>query len=184
MKIISIVGSTRRGNTYAMVEAGSHALTSCDLEFIHLKDLQIQNCDGCLTCDESGECHYNDKMNDVIASIKETDGFIFGTPSRWGLLSGELKVFFDRLNPMAVSEGLKGKKAIIFAVGQTKNEEAASILSAVESVKTFCDNAGIEVVDSIIAEGCLESDDLIKNHVSILDKCKISAIGLYASLNK
>jgi hypothetical protein len=30
-----------------MVEAGSHALTSCDVEFIHLKDLPIENCDGC-----------------------------------------------------------------------------------------------------------------------------------------
>lgn len=179
---MSIVGSTRRGNTYAMVEAGSHALTSCDIEFIHLKDLSIKNCDGCLTCDESGSCHYDDNMNDIIASIKETDGFILGTPSRWGLLSGELKVFFDRLNPLAVPEGLNGKKAIIFVVGQTKEEEAASIISALESVKTFCESAGIEVVDSVVAEDCLESDDLIKNHVSLLEKCKISAVKLYNSL--
>lgn len=182
MKIMSIVGSARRGNTYAMVEAGSHALTSCDVELIHLKDLQIKNCDGCLTCDETGECHFDDAMNSIITGIKETDGFIIGTPSRWGLLSGELKVFFDRLNPLAVPEGLAGKKAIIFVVGQTKDDEADSIRSAYESVKTFCDSAGIEVIDSVIAEGCLEKDDLINNHVSILEKCKNSAVNLYNSL--
>jgi len=183
MKIMAIVGSSRRGNTYSMVEAASHALSNCDVEFAHLKDYNIQICDGCLTCDESGSCHIDDDMDKLIERIKETDGLIIGTPARWSLLSGELKVFFDRLNPLAVPEILKGKKAIIFATGQTTGDDAESIKLAADSVKYFCENAEIDVLDIVLAEDCLNNEDLISKYPKILDKCKSSAVKLYESLN-
>lgn len=183
MKIMAIVGSSRRGNTYSMVEAATHALSNPDIEFIHLKDFSINFCDGCLTCDESGKCHINDEMSDLLERIKEADGFIFGTPSRWSLLSGELKVFLDRLNPLAVPELLKGKKAIIFATGQSKNEDIESIELAANSIKSFCENAEIEVIDIVLAEDCLEPEDLISKYPQTLEKCKNSALKLYNSLN-
>ena len=182
MEVMAIVGSSRRGNTYSMVEAASHALPNCDVEFIHLKDFNIHICDGCLTCDESGLCHINDDMNKIIERVKEVDGFIFGTPTRWSLLSGELKVFFDRLNPLAVPELLKGKKAVIFATGQTHGNDAVSIKLAADSIKYFCENAEIDVIDVVLAEDCLDADDLISKYPGKLDECKSSAIKLYESL--
>lgn len=182
MRIVAIVGSIRRGNTYAMVEAACHAIQDCDIELIHLKDVNINMCDGCLTCDESGQCIFDDDMNKIIPHVEEANGLILGTPARWSLLSGELKVFLDRLNPLAVSEKLKGKKAIIFTVGQTKGEEAESIKLANDSVRFFCDNAGIEVVDTVIAEDCLKEYDLITNHSEAIDRCKKAAKLLYKSL--
>ncbi|MFX0199039.1 MAG: flavodoxin family protein [Candidatus Hodarchaeota archaeon] len=182
MRIAAIVGSNRRGNTYSMVEAGCHALTEAEVELIHLKDLDIQMCDGCLACDESGKCHIDDDMQGILKTILESDGFIFGTPARWSLLSGELKTFFDRLNPLAVPELMRGKKAVIFAVGQTENEEAESIELAANSVHNFCDNAGIDVIEKVIAEGCLESDDLMRKHPDILKECKKAAVKLMNSL--
>lgn len=184
MKVIAIVGSTRRGNTYTMVEAGCHALHNCDVELLHLKELNVQFCDGCLVCDETGECRINDDMKDIIPRIKEADAFIFGTPSRWSLLSGELKVFFDRLNPLAMPELLKGKKAIIFAVGQSKGEDKITIQQAAQSVQNFCENAQIDVVDIVIAEDCLEKDDLITKHPNTLEICRNSALKLYQELNR
>lgn len=183
MRIIAIVGSNRRGNTYAMVEAGCHALTDSETELLHLKDLKIIECDGCLTCDETGKCHIEDDMQNIINRIAEADGFIIGTPSRWSLLSGELKIFLDRLNPLAMPERLSGKKAIIFAVGQTEGEEAESIKLAAKSVKYFCENAGIEVLVTVLAEKCLNKDDLIKNFPNILKECKEAAVKLHKSLD-
>jgi multimeric flavodoxin WrbA len=182
MKIIAIVGSIRRGNTYTMVEAGCQQLKDCDVELIHLKDISINICDGCLKCDETATCHIDDDMSDLVQRIKHADGFIFGTPSRWSLLSGELKVFFDRLNPLAVPELLAGKKAIVFAVGQSKGEDIETIKLAAESVKHFCDNAEIEVIDTVIASDCLQPEDLITKHVDILDECRKSADKLFSSL--
>ncbi len=182
MRILGIVGSTRRGNTYAMVESGCNALKDCEVVLMHLRDIKIQPCDGCLSCDQDGKCVIDDEMNAILPAITKAQGFIFGTPSRWSLLSGELKVFLDRLNPLAVPEILKGKKAIIFSVGQTKGEEAESIRLAVDSVRFFCDNAKIEVVDTVIAEGCVGPEDLIMDYPEILDRCKQAALKLYQSL--
>jgi multimeric flavodoxin WrbA len=184
MRIIAIVGSVRRGNTYAMVEAACHALKDSEVEFVHLKDTEINLCDGCLTCDKTGTCHIKDAMTALLPRIKAADGFIFGTPARWSLLSGELKVFFDRLNPLAMPQALKGKKAVIFAVGQTEGEEAVSIKLAARSVKYFCDNAGIEVVGTVLAEGCLEADKLITRHKDVLEKCKKTGLRLAHAISK
>lgn len=182
MRIVALVGSIRRGNTYAMVEAACHALADADVELIHLKDVNLKMCDGCLSCDDAGECHIDDEMHSIIKRVVEADGFIFGTPARWNLLSGELKVFFDRLNPLAMPGSLKDKKAIIFSVGQSEGEEVASIRNAANSVKCFCDSAGIEVIDIVTAEGCLESQDLISKHPDVLELCKLSAHKLLASI--
>lgn len=184
MRIIAIAGSVRRGNSYAMVEAACHALDDCDVEFMHLKDTQLHVCDGCLTCDESGRCHFKDGMNEILPRMASADGFIFGTPSRWGLLSGELKVFLDRLNPLAVPEKLKGKKAVVFAVGQTKGKEAQTITSAAQTVCTFCEGAGITVVETVIAKDCLEADALISKHPRSLDACKKAARSLHDAILK
>lgn len=184
MRIMAIVGSNRRGNTYAMVEAGCHALKDSETELLHLKDLNILSCDGCLKCDKTGKCHIEDDMSTIIERIENADGFIFGTPARWSLLSGELKVFIDRLNPLAMSEKLSDKKAIIFSVGQTEGEEASSIKLAAESVRYFCENAGIEVIDIVLAEGCIKNEDLISKSPDIITVCKKSAIKLHNSLSE
>jgi len=183
MRIVAIVGSIRRGNTYSMVEAGCHALSNCDVELIHLKDVDVKMCDGCLRCDEEGECYINDDMKEILLRIKEADGLIIGTPSRWSLLSGELKVLLDRLNPLAVPELLKGKKAIIFAVGQSSSKDDNSIKLAAESIKTFCESAGITVVSEVYAENCLGPEDLIVKHPEVLEQCKNSANILYKSIS-
>lgn len=182
MRILAVVGSYRRGNTYAMVESACHALKDCEVELIHLKDLDIKFCDGCLACDDTGVCTIDDDMSTFLPEVEKADGFIFGSPARWSLLSGELKVFFDRLNPLAAPEKLKGRKAIIFTVGQTEGEEAESISLAAESIKNFCENAEIEVVDIVTAEGCLNSEDLISTHRDYLELCKSSASKLYKAL--
>lgn len=182
MTVIGIVGSLRRGNTYTMVEAGCQTLTDCEVELIHLKDIDLTLCDGCLECDDTGRCHYNDNMSKLIERIKKADGFIFGTPARWSLLSGELKTFFDRLNPLAVPELLSGKKAIIFSVGQSKDEDVETIKHAADSVRFFCENAEIEVVDTVIASDCLQAEDLISKHPEFLKDCKAAAVKLYEAI--
>jgi multimeric flavodoxin WrbA len=182
MRITAIVGSTRRGNTYSMVEAGCHGLKDCDVELIHLKDLKIEFCDGCLTCDTEGECHHNDDMKVIINKLVESDGFIFGTPVRWNLLSGELKVFLDRLNPVAVTEKLRGKRAILFVVGQSNEENIDSIYMAKKSLQFFCDSAGIDVIESVEAIDCLNSNDLISKYPNKLNECKVAAKNLIDSI--
>jgi multimeric flavodoxin WrbA len=185
MNIVAIIGSNRKGNTSTMVNHAIKYIESrADVFPIFLGDLNFKPCDGCLQCDETGECHYNDDMAKIIDKIKAADGLIIASPARWGLMSGELKCFLDRLNPLAAPELLSGKKAVVFSVGQSNEEDdgAASIKSSCESVVTFCDNADIEVVDKVLAFGFLNSTDLDETNVFILDQCQRASINLLNSL--
>jgi len=185
MRIIALVGSSRRGNTYAMVESACHAINSeCDVELIHLKDIKIRFCDGCLSCDKTGRCHIDDSMKDIIKSVVAADGLIIGTPARWSLLSGELKVLIDRLNPLAVTQKLKNKKAIVFAVGQSTPEQDNSVKLAGNSVVNFCNNAGIKVVSRVFAFDCVGSNDLIEKAPEVLKRCKRAAKKLLKSIHR
>lgn len=185
MNIVAIIGSNRKGNTSTMVNHAIKAIEShADVYPIFLGEMNIKPCDGCLQCDDAGECHYDDDMAEIIEKIKSADGLIIGSPARWGLLSGELKCFLDRLNPLAAPELLSGKKAVVFSVGQSNEDDegADSIKSCCESIVTFCDNADIEVVDKVLAFGFLNSTDLDESYASVLEQCKNASTKLINSI--
>lgn len=177
MRVVALIGSARDGNTKAMVEAACSALDKhADVTLFHLGRAQQPSfCDGCLSCDESGKCHIADDMSAWVQKVAEADALIIGSPARWSLLSGELKTFFDRLNPLAVPEGLKGKKALIFAVGQSSEDHGESIALTKDSILHFCDNAGLDVVDSVLAYDCLNENDIQNKYPEKLKACREAA---------
>lgn len=186
MRVVALIGSARDGNTKAMVTEACAALKNhATVDIFHLgRAGQPAFCDGCLSCDESGACHLADSMSAWTQKVAEADALIIGSPARWSLLSGELKTFFDRLNPLAVPEGMKGKKAIIFAVGQSSEDHGESVTMAKDSIAHFCDNAGIDVIDSVVAYDCLNEGDIQTKHPEKLDACRHAAEKLLAAHDK
>ena len=173
-KIIGIVGSPRKGNTEIMVRAALEGVreAGAETEIILLRELELEMCDGCLQCDETGKCHFDDGMNEINEKLADADGLIIGSPARWSLLSGNLKVFMDRTNPLAVPERLKRKVAGIIAVGQSsKDEEEQSIQKAAQSVENYCSNAGIMVVGKVLGFNTLNEGDIEKDR-EVLEHCK------------
>jgi multimeric flavodoxin WrbA len=160
MKTVAVVGSIRRGNTLKMVQAACKSLEGKDVEIIDLSEISLKFCTGCLYCDKTKQCNINDKMSKLLPIIGDADAFIFASPVRWSLISGEIKTFFDRLNPFATTGQLNGKKSILFVVGQSDVDEPESIDAGLQSMQFFCDNAGIEVVESVKAFGCLNENDI------------------------
>jgi multimeric flavodoxin WrbA len=174
LKIIGIVGSPRKGNTEIMVRASLEGVKQAGAEtkIILLRDLKLEMCDGCLECDKTGKCHFDDGMNEINEKLAGADGFIIGTPARWSLLSGNLKVFMDRTNPLAMPGRLKGKVAGIIAVGQSsKEEEESSISKAANSVRNYCSNAGIEVVGVVLGFEAFDKGD-IRTNIETIENCK------------
>ena len=172
--IIGIVGSPRKGNTETMVRAtlGGAKEAGAETEIILLRELELKMCDGCLQCDETGKCHFDDAMNELNERLSEADGFLIGTPARGSLLSGNLKVFLDRTNPLAVPERLKGKVAGIIVVGQSpEDEKEQSIRKAAESVENYCSNARIETVGTVLGFNAFNEGDINKD-VKTLEDCK------------
>lgn len=164
--VLIIVGSARNGNSLfaaKQIEKQVSEMESIDSEIVQLSKYQINYCDGCLECDNTSKCHYDDDVEKLLEKVKKADGIVFVSPTRWSLLSGDMKVFMDRFNPLAGKNIFDNKKSFLIAVGQTNCAESVSINKAIESLKFFSDDAGFQFVDSFAFENCLNPNDLSKS---------------------
>jgi multimeric flavodoxin WrbA len=101
MKILAINGSPRtlRSTTRQLVQ---HVLdgageAGAETEIIDLCDLRITPCTACEGCLFNGICVYEDDMPLLVERMKDADGIIFASPVYIDNVSGQMKIFFDRL---------------------------------------------------------------------------------------
>lgn len=162
-KALIIIGSARKGSSLHIGEFAQNTLlkSGIDAELIRLADYRIDYCDGCLKCDETGICIKCDDMVHLIEKVRIANGIIFVSPTRWSLLSGDMKVFMDRWNPLAGKGLFDDKKSLIVAVGQTNRSESASIGKALEALRFFSDDAGFQFGGEFAFEECLTSTDIL-----------------------
>ena len=128
----------------------------------------IGYCTGCLACDETHQCVIRDGMDPIIESIKESDILLIVTPVRYSLMSGDVKVFIDRLNPTAVAETIVGKEVLAIAIGQTE-ESDGTIASALNSIEMFADNANMPFSGGYPVYSCYGSDELSNKEEIVID---------------
>lgn len=173
MNIMMVNAGRKNGNSSYIIKECVEMANNYPISVspVHLGSRQILFCDGCLSCDEAGKCHIEDDMSVLIETVLASDAFLFVSPTRWSLLSGELKTFIDRLNPLAASEKLSGKSAAIICLGQSEFSDDDSINLAAQSISHFCENAGINVVGMMGIEKCLNETDIIPMSQD-LQKCK------------
>ncbi len=150
MKILGFCGSPRNGNTEWMIDKLLEGARSvgADTEHILLKDRDIRLCTGCLACemkDETtpGVCVIKDDMEPILAKMVAADGFVFGTPSYFYMLSGLLKNFMDRTIP--VWPLLKGKSAAGVAAAED------TVGKALENLRTYAEVCGLEWAGDVSA---------------------------------
>ncbi len=67
---------------------------------IHLRDIDLQFCRGCLSCLKTAKCVLPDCVNAVLPVIQNADVLVFATPVYYYSMCGQLKTFLDRLNPL------------------------------------------------------------------------------------
>jgi len=155
MSNLILVGSARKGNSLFLANCIAGAITGEDVEVVRLSDYEINYCTGCLECDETHECYIKDGMEVLLAKVKAADTLIMVSPVRYSLLSGDCKVFIDRLNPTAVSEEIVGKKFIAVVVGQSEEgTEDHSIEKGLQSLVDFAENAGLDVLGGYAVYNC------------------------------
>lgn len=167
-KVLIIVGSRREGNSWNLANKLKEELKKDRIvsKVITPGNQKIYLCTGCMDCDETGVCDFNDDMQDNIKKVLESDCLIFITPTRWNTLSGDLKIFMDRLNPLYTKESLKNKKMISISIG-AKGKEDYSADGAISALGSFADSAKMKVLLTYQFNHCLESDDILKNEEEI-----------------
>lgn len=169
-KVCIIVGSRRDGNSSYLAKLMKEKFRKERIvsNIITPGNQKIYLCTGCMDCDINGKCDFKDDMEENINKILESDTLIFITPTRWNLLSGDLKIFMDRLNPLYTPKKLENKKMVSIVIGGKKKEEY-STEAALTSLNNFADSAGMKVVFHYQFNECLLADD-IKNKEDNINK--------------
>jgi multimeric flavodoxin WrbA len=102
MRIIFLNGSPRKqGNTNYVIDT---IINHLDKRIFHPVKKQIANyninfCLGCETCKKTRRCVQNDDYLSLYNKLCLSDIICMATPSYWGYVTGQLKVFFDRTMP-------------------------------------------------------------------------------------
>jgi len=113
MKILAIHGSPRtiRSTTRKLagfvLEGASEA--GAETEMIDLADYHVTPCTSCEACSLNGICVNDDDVPPLLVRMKEADGIVFGSPVYIDNISGQMKVFFDRLADAIHYQVLAGK---------------------------------------------------------------------------
>ena len=166
--MIIVVGSRREGNSLKLANKIKESL---DKDRIHSSIIipgnqKIHICTGCMDCDKNGICDYTDDMLENINKIKNDDIIMFITPTRWNLLSGDLKIFMDRLNPMYSRRELMGKKLIAVSIG-AKDKSLYSTEASLTSLISFAESAGMDVILDKQFYNCLNDTDILNQEEEI-----------------
>ena len=103
MRVLIFNGSPRmkRSNTERILNPFIEGLkeTGAEVGHVYLRRLNIQPCNGCLSCwlRTPGQCAINDDINILREKFMETDVFILATPIYLFSSSGYLKMLTERL---------------------------------------------------------------------------------------
>lgn len=160
--MIIVVGSRRNGNC---LKLANKIKKEFDKERIHTSIIvpgnqKIHICTGCMDCDKDGVCDFKDDMKQNIDEIKKDNYIMFITPTRWNLISGDLKIFIDRLNPMYSRRELKDKKMIAVSIG-SKDKSLYSTEAALTSLASFAESAQMNLILDKQFHNCLNGDDIL-----------------------
>lgn len=176
-KVLIVVGSRRDGNSLYLGKRIKDELKK-ERIFSYLiipGNQKIHLCTGCMDCDKNGKCDFNDDMTPNIDKVNECDTLIFITPTRWNLLSGDIKIFMDRLNPLYSNDKLKNKKMISISIGASKKDVYSNHAASI-SLTNFAEASKMNNVLTYEFNDCLNYSDITnqeENIMSLIEKIKI-----------
>lgn len=175
MKAVCICGSPRKnGNTARILNEFARALSDngFDVSQHFISELNIGYCCGHKWCEINGKCVQDDDVKAIINDISLSQLVVLASPSYWGDITGQFKVFIDRCTPYCnmnpsrtyKSNGAKGV-AIAIRAGQSKKENE----NLVHTMEHFMGHLDIPLLSSFTAEGIDKLSDL-ENKPEVLKK--------------
>ena len=100
MKVLILNGSPKAdGNTAAALQEMEtiFAQEGMEVETIRVGHLDIRGCVGCATCYKTGQCVFDDLVNELAKKLQEADGLVLGSPVYYASANGTLVALLDRL---------------------------------------------------------------------------------------
>lgn len=136
MKKVLIVSSSPRKNGNSEILANEAAKGAKDagneVEVVLLRDKTVNFCRGCLACQKLLKCVINDDMAALVEKLKAADAVIFATPIYYYEMSGQLKTFLDRCNPIYPQEYAFRDVYLLSSSAEEGQEPAARAVSGLK----------------------------------------------------
>ena len=122
MKVLVILGSPRKGESYSVmqkVEAQMKALGEVEFDYLWLRDIKFRQCTGCHVCIQRSEqkCPFRSDVADIETRMHAADGLIIVTPVYTQQVSYLVKILFDRFAYIWHRPRFFGKFAMGIAAG-------------------------------------------------------------------
>ena len=161
-KIIVVTSSPRKdGNSEILARkfAEGAANAGNEVEYVAIRDIGLKFCTGCMYCQSHGKCVLGDGMNALYDKFKFADVLVFATPVYYYAVSGQLKTFLDRLNPLYPREN-KFKEVYLLATSAEAEERAMD--GAVKDIQGWIDCFdGVKLKGVIRGIGVNEKGEII-----------------------
>jgi len=171
MKILSICGSPRKGNSEAIILKLQQQLKEkgVENEIVLLREKKINRCLGCVEyCNHELKCQIQDDMSDIMDKMEKADGFVFVSPNYYKMPTGLFKDFIDRTTIFYVAGKEKlfnSKKAVVICIGEGETKDTDACVNIIAD--NYCQAMGLPVVakKSFQGHGELKGnyDDIFEN---------------------
>jgi multimeric flavodoxin WrbA len=142
-KILVIMGSPRKGNTFRACEDLREMLEQelpVEFEYLWLKDASLLHCKGCLACFTRGEerCPNRDDAPLIAQKMRDADGVIFASPVYAMSVTSLMKNFIDRFSYTFHRPRFFEKKALLLTTtGALGHKDVLKYLDTVARVWGF-----------------------------------------------
>ncbi len=121
-----IISSSARvnGNSSQLAQAlqeGAKA-SGNEVTLVHLAKQEVKFCIGCLSCQKTHRCVLNDSVENILQTMRQADVIVYATPVYFYEMSGLLKTFLDRSNPL-YGQSYQFKKVYLLASAADDGED-------------------------------------------------------------
>ncbi|MDQ2086796.1 flavodoxin family protein [Herbivorax sp. ANBcel31] len=157
MLIVGLNGSPNKsGNTKVLINAVLDKVKELGAETVVYDVQELLNSakhNFCVACSSpcSGICYKDSKLEEAFEVLKKADGVIFGSPSYFGTVSGQLKSFFDK------TRKLRSEKALYNTVGAGVTVGASKYGGQETTIKALHDMMIVQGM-MIVGDGYVEDD--------------------------
>lgn len=142
-KIVVINGSPRvRGNSDLLCDEFMRGAREAghQVEKISLRENDVHPCRACYACFKTGTCVQKDDMTVILQKVSDCDVLVLASPTYFLTMSGQMKVFIDRLLPKW--QGLSGKEAYVIV---TSHDGKQGLKRNAEDLAAILENLGDDV---------------------------------------
>mgnify|MGYP000949463875 CR=1 FL=1 len=182
MQVLGISGSPRKdANTDTLVRQVLEGCASAGAgtRLVRLNDLRIGGCQGCHHCQQHRRCRLDDDMIRLYEEVFTADAVVLGSPIYMWQMSGQTKIFCDRLLPVMnpdFSTRFPSPKKMILVFTQG-NTDTGAFRPYIDQTAQSLGFLGFDVREILIAGGTAEPGD-VRTQTAVMDRALAAGAAL------